>query len=79
MDQETDGILQVGEVPVIVRRDSPREENHQEAHRSGRESALREMLVFINESEAAAPPFTDLRPYANLRTWVTDKMRANRG
>lgn len=77
MEQETDGVLQVGEVPVIVRRASPVEADHSEARRGGRDSAFRETLAFIDRAEATAPPYTDTRPWAALRIFLNDQIQAN--
>ena len=75
MSQETDGIVQVGEVPVIIRRDSPSEVDFSQTERSAREGALKEMLAFVEETERTSPPYTDIRPYAIMRTWVLDRIQ----
>lgn len=71
---EYDGIVQVGEVPVVIRRDSPVEADHDQAYRSGAEAAFRQVFQFVDMAERNSPPFTDLRPYANLKTFVSDRI-----
>jgi len=75
MERETEGILQVGEVPVVIRRDSAVEADHSQAVRSGRQSAFEDALRYVDLAQSSAPPFTDLRPYADLRTFLLDKIR----
>lgn len=71
---ETDGILLVGEISVVRRRDSPREENHDQAWRSGRESAFREVQAFVGDRLLHAGPFDDTRPLTELETFLIDRL-----
>lgn len=73
-NSEYDGIVQVGEVPVVIRRDSPVESEHDQAYRSGAEAAFRQVFQFVDMAERSSPAYTDLRPYANLKTFVSDRI-----
>lgn len=75
MDQERDGILQAGEVPVIIRRDSPRAADFSQARRSGAEAAYKDVLTYLDIAESTCPPYTDTRPYGDMRTFCQDKIR----
>lgn len=72
---ETDGIVQLGEVPVVVRRESEHAADHTEAVKAARIEALREMEAFVTECEERTPRFEDTRPYRYLRTWIADRIR----
>ena len=74
--QETDGVLQVGDIPVVVRRDSPSATDHSQAWRSGAEKAYKDVLTYLDLAEESCPPYTDTRPYAELRAFCNDKIRA---
>lgn len=72
---ETEGILQVGEVSVIVRRDSPREADHSQAFRSGAERAYRDALLYVAERIEKAPPYTDTRALSDMIVFLTDRIQ----
>lgn len=72
---ETEGILQVGEVPVIVRRDSRSLEDHNQAFRSGADGAYREVLAFVTDRLERAAPYTDTRPLSEMVIFLTDKIQ----
>lgn len=72
---EADGILQVGEVPVVIRRDSSVEENHDQAYRSGAENAYRRTLVYVEDRIRMAGRYDDVRPLQDLVVWLTDSIQ----
>lgn len=72
---ETTGVLRVGEVPVVIRRDSPVETDHAQAFRSGAEEAYKKTLAYVAAAEANTPPYTDMRPYADLSTFLLDRIQ----
>lgn len=59
---------------MVRRRDSPREENHDQAWRSGRESALREVQQYVGDRLKQAGPFDDTRPLTDLETFLLDRL-----
>jgi hypothetical protein len=71
---ETEGILQVGEVPIIVRRDSRSVEDHTQAFRSGADGAYRKALSYVLERIASAPPYTDTRALTDMVVFLTDNI-----
>jgi hypothetical protein len=77
MDDETDGILVVGEVPSIIRRQRINEENHDQAWRSGRESAFGETLAYVEQRFRAAGAYDDTRPWTEMTTFLQDRIREN--
>jgi hypothetical protein len=77
MDGETEGIIQVGELPVIRRRERAIFEDHSQALRSGREQAFNETLAFVIERNAEAGPYDDTRPWSEMVTFLTDRIRDN--
>jgi hypothetical protein len=72
---ETDGIAQVGEVPVVLRRMSEHEADHTEARKSARIEALREVGDFVQMRLDAAGPYDDVRPWVEMRIWIADRIR----
>lgn len=72
---ESDGIVQVGEVPVVIRRVSVVSEDFTQAQVSARDEALREVDLWVSERIERAPRFTDTRPLTELRTFLADKIR----
>jgi hypothetical protein len=77
MDGETEGILQVGEIPVIRRRDRIVFQDHSQAERSGAERAYQETLAHVLEQQAAAGPYDDTRPWSNMIIFLQDRIRTN--
>lgn len=77
MDGETEGILRVGEVPLLRRRDRITFEDHAQAYRSGRESAFGEMLAYVLAAEAQVPAYEDTRPWSNMARFLRDRIRDN--
>lgn len=77
MDDETEGILQVGEIPVIRRRDRFFEPDHSQALRSGREKAFHEALAFVLQRAATTGPYDDTRPWSEMMTFLRDRIRDN--
>lgn len=77
MDDERQGILRVGEVPVIRRRDRIVFEDHEQARRSGAEKALQESLAFALAGLAATPAYEDTRPWSEMITNLQDRIREN--
>jgi hypothetical protein len=77
MDGERDGVLQVGEVPVIRRRDRVIFETHSQAWRSGREDAYGEALAYVLERHAAAGPYDDTRSWSEMETFLRDRIKEN--
>lgn len=77
MDGETEGILRIGEVPVIRRRDRPIPTDHSQAKRSGREAAFGEVLAFAIKRLGAVAPYEDTRPWSEMITFLQDRIREN--
>ena len=77
MDDETDGILRIGEVPVIRRRDRIVFNDHAQAIRSAREAAFGEVLAYVLKCHAATPKYEDTRPWMNLEIFLRDRIRDN--
>lgn len=72
---EAEGITQVGEVPVVTRRDSPVFADHEQAFRSGQEKALREVASYVSDAHRRAGQYDDTRPWVELRLFLNDKLR----
>jgi hypothetical protein len=72
---ERDGILAVGAVTVIRRRDSEVEENYTEALRAGAVRAFQEASLQAQGLLASSPPYSDTRPIEEMITWLADKIR----
>jgi hypothetical protein len=77
MDGETEGILQVGELPVIRRRERVISGDHSQAFRSGAEKAYGEMLEYANAKLAAVPPYEDTRPWGEMILFLRDRIKDN--
>lgn len=75
MADERDGILTVGEVPVIVRRDSYHEADHTAAVRGGRVSAFTETAEFAKGLLAALPRYENPLLLQQMLTFLGDKIR----
>ena len=60
---------------MIVRRDSERAADFSQTWRSGAEAAYKDVLTYLDTAEATCPPYTDTRPYADMRTFCNDKIR----
>jgi hypothetical protein len=74
MEGEYDGIMQVGEVPVIIRRDSAVAEDFSQAYRSGGEHAYRDALERTEELLRHAEPYTDTRSLIELKAFLIDRI-----
>lgn len=74
---EREGIERVGERSVVIRRASLREWDHSQAIRSGRETALQEVLQYVLDAHAHAPQYSDTRPWAELAVFLRDKIKEN--
>lgn len=79
MDDEKAGILEVGEFPVIRRRDAQTEADHTEAMRSGRRTALQEVLAWTIEEHGRCGPYDDTRPWIRIRLQLADMIRSDDG
>ncbi len=77
MDGERDGIVQVGEIPVIRRRDRFVEDGHSQAFRSGREAALGDMLEYATGRLASTGRYEDTRPWSEMIIFIRDRIRDN--
>ena len=73
---ERDGIIAVGAVTVIRRRDSMVEENYNEALRAGAVNVLTEAILVAEGLIASAGPYDDTRKIGELIIWMQDKIRA---
>lgn len=72
---ERDGIIAVGAVTIIRRRDSEVEENYNEALRAGAVSVLTEAILMVEGLIASAGPYDDTRMGREVVTWMQDKIR----
>jgi hypothetical protein len=72
---EYDGVVAVGEVPVIIRRDSVAEFDHAEAKRAGRGEALAEVAVYVADRIRMAGAYDDVRALEDLQTHLADMIR----
>jgi hypothetical protein len=77
MDDEREGILQIGELPVVRRRERIVFEDHAQAYRSGREDAFQAALVFVLQQHAATPAYEDTRPWSQMTTFLRDRIMEN--
>jgi hypothetical protein len=77
MDDEREGILQVGELPVIRRRTSVQDVDISQALRSAREGELGAALAFVLERRAAIRPYEDYRPWDEMTLYLQDRIREN--
>jgi len=75
MGEETDGILRVGEVPVVSRRDVLVELDHKEALRAGRREAYEDAVVFAQGMLAQQGAYDDTRPLQQMIDYLADKIR----
>lgn len=75
MDDERDGVLQVGEIPVVIRRDRSLETDYNQTYRSGRESAFRETLAYVEEQHSRTPAYENTLPWREMRVFLTDRIR----
>ena len=73
---ERDGIIAVGAVTVIRRRDSEIEENYSEALRAGAVNVLTEAIQVAEGLVASAGPYDDTTRVGELITWMQDKIRS---
>jgi hypothetical protein len=72
---ETDGILAVGEVPVVSRRDPLVQQNHDEAFRSGQRKAFTIVLDEVVRSLGQAGPYDDTRTMQAMISFLTDRIK----
>jgi hypothetical protein len=77
MDGETEGILQVGELAIVRRRERIVEADHAQAFRSGRGKAFDEMLAYALDRFRKAGPYDDTRPWTEMVTFLRDRIRDN--
>lgn len=77
MDDEREGILQVGELPVIRRRSSVQDVDISQALRSAREKELNAALAFVLEQRAAIGRYDDPRPWDHMTLYLQDRIREN--
>jgi hypothetical protein len=75
MESETHGIRAIGEVPVVIRRDSVVEADHSQAYRSGREAAFQEVLAYARQQHERTGRYDDTRPWIEIRLFLTDKIK----
>jgi hypothetical protein len=75
MAEETGGILQVGEVPVVRRRDPLVEIDHTEALRSGRREAYADAVDFAQGLLAQRGAYDDTRPLQQMLEYLADRIR----
>ena len=75
MAEDTDGILRVGEVPVVRRRDPLVEIDHAEALRSGRIAAYEDAVGFAQGLLSRLGRYEDTRPLQQLIDYLADKIR----
>lgn len=72
---EYDGILRIGEVPVVIRRDRVVESDHAQAYRSGAVAALTDVAAYVTRCLAAAGPYDDTRSLLDLQMYLADRIR----
>jgi hypothetical protein len=72
---ETHGIVAVGEVPVVIRRDSRHEADHTAAFRGGRVSALEETTLFVRGLLESLPQYENPLMLQQMLVFLGDKIR----
>lgn len=72
---ERHGVLNVGDVPLVIRRDAFVEIDHSQAVRSAKEAAYREMLVYVKKRYEETPAYEDTRPWIEMRLLLSDKIK----
>jgi hypothetical protein len=72
---EYDGVVAVGEVPVIIRRDSPREADFSNAAKKAAFDAYTDVAEYIEARIAAIPRYEDPTPLKDLLQFVADRLR----
>jgi hypothetical protein len=73
---EYDGIAAVGDLPVVIRRDSAVEHDHSVAMATGRREALSEVLGYVESRLAQAGAYDDTRPLSDMVVYLADMIRA---
>lgn len=64
----------MGQVPVIVRRDSYHEADHTAALVGGRVAAFRETAEFVDQLLAGLPQYENPLMLQQLQVWLGDKI-----
>lgn len=72
---EYDGVVAVGDITVIGRRNRIAEENHEVAYQTGRREALAEVLAYAEDRLAAQGVYDDTRPLTELIGHLADMIR----
>lgn len=72
---EQEGVVQLGEVTIISRKDSPSDMDHAEAYRSGARDAYQAVDDWAVTKQELVGPYEDTGTLAELRLFLADIIR----
>lgn len=72
---EYDGVAAVGELPVVIRRDSAVEADHSQAKTAGRREALAEASQYVQARLDSAGAYDDTRFHQEMLVHLADMIR----
>lgn len=73
--EEMNGVLRLGEVPVVARKNALGAEDHAQAYRSGATDAYQSVADWAAQRMAELPQYEDTGLLAELQGYLADRVR----